>query len=464
MQVLKFTADGVGDRSYMVVDTVRKCAAVIDAQRDVWTYLDEADRLGVTITHAFDTHVHNDFVSGSNALRAIAGATVVQAAGPDFGYPVRAVSDGERVDVGGAFVMRALHTPGHTFDHLSYVVEERDEPVALFTGGSLLVETIGRTDLVSPGAAEELARAQRASLLKLLDFPDATDVFPTHGAGSFCSAGDAPDRDTTSIGREKRDNAAARIAMGQDEDAFVRFALHGLTEYPAYYAHMGPINLIGALPLLRLPELEGLDPLRAYELQRAGAAIVDSRPSDEFVRAFPRGARAIPLGDSFSGYIGITLPFNDELVLVLSRDDQWRRAQAQLIRIGYDRARGYVLGGFSSWQRADLPIDRLTAITIDQLHKRHHDDDVAILDVRYDPEWKSGHIPGATHVSIGRLPSRLGDVPGDGERQLVTMCGSGARATLAGSILRRAGYDPLVVTAGGFSEWSDKQWPTVTGS
>ncbi len=464
MKVRQFIADGVSDRSYLVIDETAKSAAVIDAQRDVWVYLDAAQEAGVKIRFAFDTHVHNDFVSGSRALAELAGATVVQAAGAGIRYPVQEVRDGDAVELSPSVVIRALHTPGHTFHHASFVIDEDRRPVAVFTGGSLLIETIGRTDLLSPGSTEQLARAQRASLLKLLNFPDETEVFPTHGAGSFCSAGDAPDRETTTIGREKHDNAAARIAMTQDEDAFVRFALHGLTAYPAYYLHMAPLNMAGPPVLTKLPELEALAPRKAFELQSGGHALIDARKSIEFTRGFPVGARSIPLGDSFAGFIGMMLPFNDALVLVLAQEDDWRRAQAQLIRIGFDRAAGFVRGGFSGWEAAGLPLDRLNVLTIEQLHAIHKTGDAAVVDVRYDPEWRSGHIIGSTHVPIGALPARLGDVPNAHGKQLVTMCAGGTRAVLAGSLLKRIGLDPAVIAEGGFGSWAAHQWPSAEGT
>lgn len=461
MHVRKFVADGVSDRSYMIVDRANGRAAVVDAQRDAWTYLDEAEKLGVKITHTFDTHVHNDFISGSRGLQELTGATTVQPSGAEMEYAVHEVRDGDRVQVGG-FVVRALHTPGHTFHHTSYAVEEEGKVAGIFTGGSLLVETVGRTDLVSPGATEQLARAQRASLRRLAGFPDDTEVFPTHGAGSFCSAGEVPDRETTSIGREKRDNAAVRIALLEDEDAFVRHALHGLPAYPAYYAHMAPANRRGAAPLLTLPVLDGLDPRKAFELQQRGANVIDARRPVQFVAAFPKGARNVPLGDSFAGYVGWVLPFNADLVLVLPEDDDWRRAQGQLIRIGFDQARGYVRGGFTAWELDGLPVDRLTAIDVVELHRLHKQEDLGIVDVRQDAEWRSGHLPGALHIPIGMLPARLGDVPLDGKR-VVTMCASGMRATIAASVMKRVGFDPLVVVPGGFDDWAERGWPVETG-
>ncbi|GAC1415446.1 MAG: MBL fold metallo-hydrolase [Candidatus Velthaea sp.] len=461
MRVIKFAADGVSDHSYMLVDTKTQTAAVVDAQRDVWTYLDEADAQRVKIRFAFDTHVHNDFISGSRSLAEVAGAVVVQAAGSNIEYPVRFASDGDRIDLGGCTI-RALLTPGHTAQHRSWKVEEEPKPSGNFTGGSLLVETVGRTDLVSPGETEGLARAQRASLLKMLDLPDDTEVFPTHGAGSFCSAGEVPDRATTSIGQEKRENEAVRIAMHEDEDAFVRHALHGLPGHPAYYAHMAPENRTGRLPpLLRLPEMEPLDPRRAYDLQRSGAALVDARSSLAFVQGFPRGARSIPLGDSFAGYVGWVLPFDSPLVLVFAHSEDWRRAQGQLVRIGYDNARGFVDGGFGAWSQADLPTDRLTSIDVAELHRRHKSGEVIVLDVRQDAEWRTGHVAGAAHIAIGMIPSRLGDVPAIKGERVATMCAGGMRATLAASLLKRVGFDPLVLADGGIHEWEQHGWPTV---
>ena len=464
MIIKQFVADGVGDRSYLAIHEPTRRAIVIDAQRDVFTYLDAAEAAGATITHAFDTHVHNDFVSGSFGLFERAGALVVAAAEARVAYPNQGVHDGDVVEITPGVVVRALHTPGHTFHHMSYALEEDGRTTALFTGGSLLVETIGRTDLVSPGSTERLAREQRSSLLRLFAFPDSTGVYPTHGAGSFCAAGDAPDRDTTSIGHEKRDNAAGRIALSEDEDAFVRFALHGLTAYPAYYAHMAPLNLAGTPALAALPPLEPLEPGKAFELQQGGAALVDARRSVEFVRRFARGARSIPLGDSFAGFVGMILPFNDELVLVLPNHDDWRRAQTQLVRIGYDRAAGFIRGGFPAWEAAGLPVDRLRAISVEELHALHKDDAATIVDVRYDPEWRAGHIAGASHLALGTLPSRLGDVPFEPGREIVTMCAHGSRGTLAASILKRVGYDPLVVADGGFESWAEHGWPTATGT
>lgn len=459
MRVIRFLADGVSDRSYMVVDSDAASAIVIDAQRDVWAYLDEAERQGVKITHTFDTHVHNDFISGSRSLSAVTGAVVVQAAEAGIEYPIREVRDGDRIEV-GSFVVRALFTPGHTQHHMSWIVEEAGVPIGVFTGGSLLVATIGRTDLVSPGATEAMARAQRESLRKLLALADDVEVFPTHGAGSFCSSGEVPDRETTSIGQEKRDNAAAQLAMSDDEDAFVRHALHALPGYPAYYAHMGPANRRGVLPpLLKLPVMESLDPRRVYELQRAGSALVDARKAIDFVKGFPQGARSVPLGDSFSGYIGWVLPFNAAIVLVFQNDEDWRRAQTQLIRIGYDCAQGYVRGGFPAWKEAALPVDALKSISVGDLHVEHKAGHVAILDVRQDAEWRSGHVPGAAHIAIGNLPARLGDVPAPKDQNVVTMCASGMRATIAASILKRVGYEPLVVSAGGIDDWEGHGWP-----
>jgi hydroxyacylglutathione hydrolase len=462
MRVIHFAADGVGDQSYMLVDQETQTAAVIDAQRDIWTYLDEADAHGLTIRFVFDTHVHNDFISGSRSLAEAAGAVVVQAAGADLHYPVRSASDGDRIDL-GACTIRAMLTPGHTPHHMSWVVEERGRPVGIFTGGSLLVETVGRTDLVSPCETEGLARAQRASLLKMLDLPDDTEVFPTHGAGSFCSAGEVPDRATTSIGREKRNNEAVRIATHEDEDAFVRHALHGLPGYPAYYAHMAPANRAGELPpLLQLPVMEPLDPRLAYDLQRGGAALVDARSSLAFVAGFPRGARSIPLGDSFAGYVGWVLPFDSPLVLVFENPEDWRRAQGQLVRIGYDNALGFIEGGFPAWSSAELPSDRLESLGVAELHRRHKNGDVVLLDVRQDAEWRSGHVPGAAHIAIGMLPARLGDVPSGEGMRVATMCASGMRATLAASLLKRVGFDPLVLADGGIHEWEQQGWPIVS--
>lgn len=458
LRIKQFVAEGLGDASYMIIDDERKTAAVIDPQRDIWQYLDEAEKARLTITHSFDTHVHNDFLSGSLSLSELARTTVVAGAGAKFSFDYHAVRDGDRVDLGTSLVT-AVHTPGHTPEHMAYVVTSGNAAIeGIFTGGSLVVGAAGRTDLLGVGETEWLTRMQRASLRRLASYDDAAPVFPTHGEGSFCSAG-APGGDrTTTIGRERLQNAALRIALTEDEDAFVRHQLRGLPAYPAYYAHMAPLNRRGVPPIgTRLPELRGVAPTAARGLQQRGVLLVDARNATEVAAGYPGGATAIQFGDSFAAYVGWVLPFNAELVLVLPKSDVARRAQTQLIRIGFDRCAGYVEGGFAAWRDAGLPVAALERVELTAAKQLLDAGDVLLLDVRDESEWDAGHVPGAAHIHIGELPKRLGDVPAD--RSLLTMCATGMRATMAATIMKRFGFAPRPI-AGGFDDWKARGWPS----
>jgi len=457
IRVKQYLADGLGDSSYLVVDDERKVATVIDPQRDVWRYLDEAARDGCALTHSFDTHVHNDFVSGSFALQEFADTRVVAGAGANFSFAFHSVRDGESIEVGG-ITLTALHTPGHTPEHMSYALATRDGGMrGIFTGGSLIVGSAGRTDLLGAGETELLTRLQRGSLRRLAGLPADLPVYPTHGQGSFCSAQESDDGRTTTIGRERAQNAAVRVALDQDEDAFVRHQLRGLPAYPAYYAHMAPLNRRGAPSIgARLPELTPVDPHHAFAMQERGTLIVDARRSAELGDGYPRGATAISLGDSFASYVGWVLPFNAELLLVLPSDREARRAHIQLFRIGFDRCAGFVAGGFNAWRAAGLPQSALDLVDLKEARDLLESGRVLLLDVRQDHEWAQGHVPGAVHVPVGELPRRLGDIP-DG-RPVMTMCASGLRATMAATIIRRVGMEPKAIL-GGVGDWRARGWP-----
>lgn len=462
LRIRQYVAQGLGDSSYAIIDDDRKTAAVIDPQRDIWQYLDDAAADRLTVTHAFDTHVHNDYLSGTYSLAELVGARVVAGAGANFSFDYHAMHDGDRIDLGTSTIT-AIHTPGHTVDHMAYVLATKDGAVVgIFTGGSLLVGSAGRTDLLGAGEAEPLTRLQRASLLRLASFGDDTTIYPTHGEGSFCAAGETHGERTTTIGRERMNNAALRTALTEDEDTFVRNQLQGLPAFPAYYAHMAPLNRKGVHAIgWRLPELRPVSPAKAFDLQRHGILLVDARNAVDFAKGYPRGATSIQFGDSFAAYVGWVLPFDSELVLVLPQRETAPRAQTQLIRIGFDRCAGYVDGGFDAWRSAGLPVNALEAIDVTEAHDYLENGEVVLLDVRDDSEWERGHVPNAAHIHIGQLPKRLGDVPA--QKTILTMCATGMRATMAASIIRRFGMEPKPVI-GGFDEWRAQGWPVATGS
>jgi hydroxyacylglutathione hydrolase len=433
---------------------------VVDPRRDVEVYLEAAQRHGARITHILETHLHNDYVTGASELAARTNAVIVASAAAPPAYAHQAVRDGERFAVGELRV-EVLATPGHTPEHVSYAVYAPGSATAhaLFSGGSMLVGGAGRTDLLGPDLTATLTRQQYATLRRLLDtLPDAVVVYPTHGAGSFCVAGAVSESRHTTIGQER---LASPAVHAHDAEEFARQQIAGYGVYPAYYAHMRPINQAGPRVLGALPEPPGVAPEAVQAQMAAGLPLVDSRNRDAFARAHVAGALQIELDDSFGTYAGWLLPFNAPLLLVVEDAHAQREAVLQLIRIGYERVEGTLAGGVAAWRAAGLPTGAFARIGIPELHERWQGSDPpAILDVRRDEEWRDGHIPGAQHIHIADLPGRVAEVP-EG-RTVAVVCASGYRASTGASILAAAGRDVIAVQ-GGVPGWLNRGYPSATG-
>ncbi len=462
MRVEQFFVEGLGHQSYLIMSDGAEVAAVVDPRRDVEVYLKAADAAGARITHVFETHVHNDYVTGARELRERTGATIVNASTADLQYEYQGVRDSERVEV-GTLTFVALSTPGHTPDHVSYAVYEpgREAPAAVFTGGSMLVGSAGRTDLVSPGMTLTLTREQYRSLRRLLDtLPDDVLVFPTHGAGSFCGAtmAEPPARRST-IGQERLASPAAQV---HDEAEFVRLQLAGYGVYPAYYRYMGDINQQGPRILGGLPGLAPLSPVVVRHGMEHGLPLVDGRARDAFAKDHIPGALNIELDASFGTYVGWLLPFNKPLMLLVEDEDGRQEAVAQLIRIGYEQLHGYLDGGMNAWRAAGFPTSHFEAIDVDELYRRWQrsqqgQERLAVLDVRDATEWGSGHVPGSQHIHIGDLMQHLHEVPRD--VPVATICRSGHRAEMAASIVVAMGLKTIAVQRGGVPDWLAKGLP-----
>lgn len=461
MQIEQYYLGGLGHQSYFVTDGSSGEAAVVDPRRDIEIYLSAAQHAGARITHIFETHLHNDYVTGACELRARTGATIINADAARLAYEHQAVRDGERVRV-GTLTFEALATPGHTPAHLSYAVYEQSKmaPTALFTGGSMLVGSAGRTDLVSPGMTLTLTRDQFHSLRRLLDtFPDEVRVYPTHGAGSFCGAtrGTAPSRFTT-IGQEKLASPAAHT----DEPRFVQQQLAGYGLYPRYYVHMHDINQRGPRVLGGIPDVPALAPEAVEQRMRDGRPLVDGRRREAFAHEHVPGSLNIELDENFGTYVGWLLPFNAPLMLQVEDADGRREAVTQLIRIGYERTRGYLDGGLSAWRASGRPVESFERIDIDELYRRWRQRvALAVLDVRDDQEWASGHIPGAQHLHVGDVPQHLHAVPRN--VPVAVICRSGHRAEIAASILAGTGRQVIAVQ-GGVPDWIEKGLPAESGA
>ncbi|MDQ3570548.1 MAG: rhodanese-like domain-containing protein [Actinomycetota bacterium] len=429
---------GLGNSSY-VVDLGDRRLAVIDPGRHPGPFLAESERRGARIAFSVETHLHADFVTGSRELAA-SGATVVAPAGAGLGWPHRPLAGGDAVDFGG-LILAALATPGHTPEHLAYVLSDGQRPVAVFSGGSLLVGTVARTDLIAPEATEDLARALWRSLRdQLLVLPDDIVVFPTHGAGSFCSApGDA--RRWTTIGDERRSNP---MLGAPDEDAFVSTLLDSFGTYPSYFRHLREVNRAGPAVLgARQPVLEALDVEAFRRRLHEGAVLIDARPVEIWTGGHIPGSIAIPLRDQFASWLGWLVERDQPLVFLVGADQDRVELVRQCHQIGYDELAGELAGGITAWVAAGLELRRTPVVDADSIAGR-------VLDVRQDSEYATGHVPGSVHVELGRLASAAAEIePAD-----AVMCAHGERAATAASLLERAGRPGVAVVVGGPDDWA----------
>jgi hydroxyacylglutathione hydrolase len=438
VEVVPVVDEGLGNSAY-VVGLGDGRALAVDVSIDVRAVSDLAERRGLRVAFAADTHLHADFVSGARQLAATWDARVLASAAGRRGFSHRGLEDGDEVDLGG-LRLHALATPGHTHEHLSFLLLDGRRPVGVFTGGSLLVGSAARTDLVSPEQTERLARAQYQSLQRLAALPDDVAVWPTHGEGSFCSAPSGAER-TSTIGREKATNALLRAP---DEDAFVAELVGSLGSYPPYFLRLAEVNRRGPM-LDHEPALPPLDAADVSGLLADDAMVVDVRPVPEYAASHIPGALSIPFRPAFASWLGWLAPPDRPLVIVHSTHQQPAEIAWQAVKIGYDNLAGAVDGGMAAWTTSGQPVIRT------KLARPYEVDTRRVLDVRQDAEFAAGHLPGATHVELGDLPGRAAELT-DGPT--VVMCGHGERAAGGASLLEQAGHTEVTVLVGGPDDWA----------
>ncbi|GAC1653729.1 MAG: MBL fold metallo-hydrolase [Candidatus Dormibacteraceae bacterium] len=430
-------APELGNSSFLIADPDAGEAVVIDPFRDIEQYLTAADRLGVRVAHSLDTHLHNDFVSGGRELAAAVGA----ATDP--------LAEGGEVRV-GRFSVRALATPGHTPDHLSYVVLAGETPLALFSGGALMVGAIARTDLFGPHLAVHLAlEAFRTVQVRLRHLPDDVALYPTHGAGSFCGSGTSSAAEST-LGQERLTNP---YLTTHELMPFIARALHQ-SRYPDYYRDMAAINYAGA-PLLgrHLPSLRELKPYQVETLMRQfGAAVVDMRPAREYDQAHLPGSFNVGIDGPFSAWVGWVVARGRMIVLTGGTAPQRQEAHRQLLRIGYDSVAGVLEGGVEAWENAGLPVSRFETAEIEDLATWILSaEPMTVVDARDDDEWAHGHVPGAVHLYVPDIAHHADEISRDAP--VAVHCGAGYRAGIAASILEQAGFTRIIHVAGPYSDW-----------
>lgn len=429
---------GLGNSSYLV-DLGDGRALAVDASRDLRALRRAADVRGLTVAYAADTHLHADFLSGAVQLHHDLGATILASASGGRRFDHTGLHDGDEVDLGG-LALRALATPGHTDEHLSFVLTEDGRELGVFTGGSLIVGSAARTDLLGAGRTMELTRAQYRSLQRLATLDDEVAVWPTHGAGSFCSAPPGAERVTT-VGVQKRENPLLSAA---DEDAFVSLLLASLGSYPAYFSRLGERNRQGAEVMSGVPVLEDLDVDRVKALQDGGAVVVDVRTPGAFAERHIPGALSIPLRDQFATWLGWLV--DDSVPLVIIADDGHDLSEIgwQAYKIGYERLAGRLTGGVDAWLAAGETASHLSFAPARRLP------DAPYLDVRQDGEYADGHVAGSLHIELGALPAHAVDVPNG----VVVACGHGERAMTAASVLQRHGVTDVSVLDGGPGDYA----------
>jgi glyoxylase-like metal-dependent hydrolase (beta-lactamase superfamily II)/rhodanese-related sulfurtransferase len=434
MEVITLTTPGLGDNSFLLID--EGLATAIDPQRDIERFLRVVEERGARLVLVAETHLHNDYVSGGLGLAGVTGAEMVLPAGAGAAFPYRPAFHTEPIEV-GSLVLRPLHTPGHTPEHVAYLVEEGGRPVAVFSGGSLLVGAAGRSDLLGPERSQSLGPLQYGSVRRLAALPPAVGLYPTHGAGSFCTASMAGVT-TSTIGAELDTNP---VLGHLDAESFVAAQTAALQPYPAYYAHMGPANLAGPAPL-PAATVPIVDATRLASLVRAGTAVVDARSKQHFAEGRLPGSWGIELGSDFVTWTGWLLPFDGEIVLVVDAPSDVEEARVGLARIGFEHIVGAKVG-LDDWEGDPALVGHETTTARGFLAL--DDPGPQVLDVRSPAEWEESHLPGSIHCY---LPDLLAGTPEaiDPRRPVYVGCTTGHRASVAAGLLADRGYRPVVMT------------------
>lgn len=468
----RFYDEGLAQAGYLIGCDQTGEAIVVDPGRDIAPYLEVAAAEQFRIARVTETHIHADFVSGSRELATRTGATLALSAdgGRDWQYGFAAADgaellhDGDRFSI-GRVQFDVLHTPGHTPEHLAFLVTDlatSPHPVGLLSGDCLFVGDVGRPDLLERAAKvantmDASARALFASLKRLRALPDFVQLWPGHGAGSACgkALGALPQ---STIGYERIANWAFAAT---DENAFVRDVLAGQSEPPAYFAEMKRINRDGPRILGDWPQALHLDARLLGAVLEGRDWVVDTRSSDAFANGHAPRTLNIPLGKSFPTWAGTLLPYDRDVYLIAATQENATRAVQEMAKIGLDRIGGwFAVQALAEWSQSGGPLRRVAQVTPAGIAARVDGAEVTVVDVRNDGEWAHGHLRGALHIPLGALASRVSEIPGD--LPVVVHCQGGTRSAIAASILLGNGVREVSNMRGGYGEWARAGLPTVT--
>ena len=449
MYVQQFFLSCLAHASYFIGS--EGIAAVVDPQRDVDLYINDAREHGFTIRYIIETHLHADFVSGHQELAALTGAQIYLGAKAGATFPHVAVHDGDEVRFGKCR-LTFLETPGHTFEGISIVVtdEERskDKPYAVLTGDTLFIGDVGRPDL--GGDPRELAGLLYDSLhQKLLTLPDDVIVYPAHGAGSLCGRSMSEDRSST-IGRERLTNYALKAS---DKAEFVDLVTEDLPEQPAYFSRSVALNRSGATPLSERAALPALTPAEVVAAQARGAVVLDTRHPDAFGAGHIPEAVNIGLDGQFASWVGTLAGLETKIIILADGNERSQETRTRLARVGIEGAIGYVKDGMQAWNRAGMPLATIKQLDPQATAAAVGKGELQLVDVRRPPEWNADHIPGAVHIPLNELLTSFDQL--DRKRPVATYCAGGYRSSIAASILQRAGFEDVANLRGGIAAWGE---------
>lgn len=437
MRVDQFVDEGLGHSSY-VIDLGDGTAAVVDPPRFPTAHENLMKARGLRPAWTLDTHSHADYITGSPALAARSGATFVAPAASHLESPHRAVVDGDHIRLAEGVELVALATPGHTPDHHAYLLVANERPVALFTGGSLMVGTVGRTDLCGPDLTVPLAHEMFAGLRRFSSLPGDVAVYPTHGAGSFCAAPGASQR-TSTLAHERDTNQLFGIA---DENEFVDKLVEGFGSFPRHFSVLPEVNRRGPVRYDSLPQLAELTPDEVDRVVASGGAIIDARSAAAFAAGHVPGSLSITLRPVFGTWLGWLVQPNQQLVFLLDGDQDRDDVVRQCLDVGLENLAGVCAGGMREWKRSGRPVGSLTQVDANKLHGQ-------IIDVRQANEFAEGHVPDAINIELAAISEATIE-----SGPVTVMCGHGERAMTAASILARRQHVDVVVLEGGPDTWS----------